>query len=451
MKRCPKCNRTYPIETQKFCTHDGEPLVTFETAGAETIRIDSPTLAGGPSKTISPQPSSEPFDPYKTVIDRPQQPVATPPRTPDDPYKTVAGHPQQTIPPLRVTQDLPEPTSGALTGSASSAPTIPSLPQKEPSPPQTSAPPAPGQAVPMSGFLPSSGSGPIESSAPQPSSVKSQPFAPRAGAARRAEKSTWPLVLGVLALLFIFGMGIITAAYFAFRRSQAARRSSIATPAETPRRRVVERTPVAEEAPPNQSSAGPEQAPFVAPPNSVEFVNSKDNLDGKLAEHYVDFSFYYPENWKKDPAAGIAGARNFVKVERRLPPDFTQESFTVGMYASTGAETRDREAYPRLMEARSAEFSKTVPEYDRVSEGPAKVGVYNGYELRFQGLSRNTAKGDIKIWGRVVFLPPPDGGKNGVTLLMLATSLAPELKSVDDLGEKGELPVILKSFRFGTK
>ncbi len=51
----------------------------------------------------------------------------------------------------------------------------------------------------------------------------------------------------------------------------------------------------------------------------------------------------------------------------------------------------------------------------------------------------------------MIFLPPVDGGKNGVTLLMLATSLAPELRSIDDVGAKGELPMLLESFRFGKK
>ena len=36
-----------------------------------------------------------------------------------------------------------------------------------------------------------------------------------------------------------------------------------------------------------------------------------------------------------------------------------------------------------------------------------------------------------------------------LTLLMLTTSLAPELKGVDDVGEKGDLPMLLQSFRFG--
>jgi len=34
---------------------------------------------------------------------------------------------------------------------------------------------------------------------------------------------------------------------------------------------------------------------------------------------------------------------------------------------------------------------------------------------------------------------------------MLATSLAPELHSIDDIGVKGELPMLLESFRFGKK
>ncbi|PYS26807.1 MAG: hypothetical protein DMF75_21550 [Acidobacteria bacterium] len=64
-------------------------------------------------------------------------------------------------------------------------------------------------------------------------------------------------------------------------------------------------------------------------------------------------------------------------------------------------------------------------------------------------MSKNTVNGDVNVWGRVVLLPPPNGGNNGVTLLMLTTSLAPELKSIDDVGEKGDLPMLLQSFRFG--
>ena len=64
-------------------------------------------------------------------------------------------------------------------------------------------------------------------------------------------------------------------------------------------------------------------------------------------------------------------------------------------------------------------------------------------------MARKTQQGDIRIWGRTILLPPADEGKNGLTLLILATSMAPELKSLNDVGERGETRTILQSFRFG--
>ena len=145
----------------------------------------------------------------------------------------------------------------------------------------------------------------------------------------------------------------------------------------------------------------------------------------------------------------MPGATNFAQVERGLPPNYTLESFAVGWYASAGSAETDRAVFPRLAENLSSKFEKTIGDYRKVSENERKVGPYDGYEFRFEGLSQMTDKGQFKIWGAAIFLPPVDGGKNGVTLLMLATSLAPELKSVNDVGVKGDLPMMLESFRFG--
>jgi len=255
------------------------------------------------------------------------------------------------------------------------------------------------------------------------------------------------LVLGILAVLFIFAIVAAGAGYWFVLRPMLAKRAALVNepehPTETP-------TPGAM---PGEATPTPKEVaqvrPYSAPADAVQFVNSKDNLDGKLAEHYVDFSFYYPERWQKDPKAGVPGASNFAKVERRLPPDFTQENFAVGWYSSAGSAEGDRATFSTLVENLSNQFASNFTEYRKVSEGPTKVGSYDGYEFRFESASRNTAKGDINIWGRVIFLPPVDGGKDGVTLLMLTTSLATELKSVKDVGVKGELPMLLESFRFG--
>jgi hypothetical protein len=192
------------------------------------------------------------------------------------------------------------------------------------------------------------------------------------------------------------------------------------------------------------------ESEFVAPPNTTKFTNSKANLDGKLAEHYLDFSFYYPDNWAVDPKAGVPGASNFAKVERKLPPDFTQENFAVGWYTSKGSFAADEPIFPKLVEVLGKNLAGTFPGYQKVSEGPTKVNSLDGYEFRFVSVSKGSEKGDIQLWGRVIFLPTGrEGDQTGATLVMLTTSLAPELSGVEDVGEKGQMPVILESFRFG--
>src|SRR4030095_7318328 len=89
---------------------------------------------------------------------------------------------------------------------------------------------------------------------------------------------------------------------------------------------------------------------YVPPAGTTHFVNSKDNLDGKLGEHYFDFSFYYPQAWSKDPKAGVPGAANFARVERHLPPDFTQESLSVSWYTSAGTFVNDLPNFPKRAE-----------------------------------------------------------------------------------------------------
>ena len=435
MKRCPKCNRTYTTNTQKFCTHDGGILVLEDAPPQpDTIRIDSSQL-DAPTKAIS-RELVPGFDPYKTSIGQP------PPASPGT-----------TEPRARITQDLTpvEPPPPPPETSAPDSGTLPRLPPPpQPAPPATQPaaqqPPPPATQQP-----PQPGSGPIATSAPLPSTPS-----PQFPAAGPKQKSKVFLILGILAVLLVLGVGVLGAAYVFWLRPMLAARRVVVVPTESPLPQTpTEPTPRADNTPANTDTPSPSpqiDVPSYTPPaDAVEFVNSNQNLDGKLAEHFVDFSFYYPERWVKDPKAGVPGATNFVGVERRLPPDFTQESFAVGLYSSAGSESADRAAFPNLAANLSATFAKKFSDYHKVFEGETKAGVYNGYEFRFESTSRNTAKGDLKVWGRVIFLPPVNGEKNGVTLLMLATSLAPELRSIDDVGAKGELPMILESFRFGKK
>ena len=122
----------------------------------------------------------------------------------------------------------------------------------------------------------------------------------------------------------------------------------------------------------------------------------------------------------------------------------------MGWYTSKGTYATDRDIFPQLVDFLGANLAKGFAGYRKVSEGPTKINSLDGYEFRFESESKDTEKGDIKLWGRVVFVPPgAEGRENGATLILLATSLAPEISGVDDVGVKGEMPVILDSFRFG--
>lgn len=257
------------------------------------------------------------------------------------------------------------------------------------------------------------------------------------------------MVLGILGLLLVLGVGAVVAAFFLVikpRLEQTQREQPIVANSNENENTTVSENTSTPEAPTRVEEE------FVPPAGTVEFANSQANLDGKLAEHYIDFSFYYPNSWKTDPNAGVPGASNFAKVERRLPPDFTQENFAVGWYTSKGTYEADAPTFPQLVEVLEANLAKGFPGYRKLSEGPTKINSLDGYEFRFESISKNTEKGDLNLWGRVVFLPTGVAGdQSGATLIMLATSLAPELSGVEDVGTKGEMPVILDSFRFGKR
>ncbi|HWN09054.1 MAG TPA: hypothetical protein VNO50_07250 [Pyrinomonadaceae bacterium] len=392
MKRCQKCNRTYPDDNQKFCTTDGGVLVNADQA------FDPNATIQGTSGFPPPPPQDATVDLNATIASSSTAETAVLPRN---------------------TGPTAAPT---IVGSAP-------LPQQSPS---ASLPPPP----------------PPPHAAQQPSA----PLPPSAVAPAK-KKSKLPLILGILAVFLVLGAGAVVAAFFLVIKPRLDEMQ--------PGGPVVSRTTATNDENLNtNNNTSPADTPattttepeFTPPADAALFENSPAKLDGKLAEHYVDFSFYYPKSWTADPKAGVPGASNFAKVERMLPPDFTQENFAVGWYTSKGTVAADTPTYPQLVELLGANLAKGFPGYRKVSEGPTKINNLDGYEFRFVSVSTGTEKGDINLWGRVVFLPTGvSGDQTGATLIMLATSLAPELSGVEDVGEKGEMPVILESFRFGKK
>jgi hypothetical protein len=428
MKSCPKCNRTFPDEGQKFCTFDGGLLIAPQTFDPNTtIRATSIDL-----NAASERPTSRDLpDPNATIIEN---------------YPATVALPRSTGPTTGPTGSTPNTSDISRPAAPPPPPPAPPpvTPPPPPPPPQQVTPPPP---PPVERASANTG----EVVAPQaPPAVATTPSAPLPPpVAKKKSKLPW-IIVGVLLFLLLGGGALAGVFFFVVK----PRLDQMAAERNPPRQ--IENTNTSTPTPAASVEAGtpvptPEDT-FVPPPGSVQFVNSKDKLDGVLAEHYFDFSFYYPKSWQSDPKAGVPGATNFVKVERRIPPDFTQENFVVRWYPSTGTFIGDLPNYKERAEEFSASLAKSFPEYRKISEGPTTVNSLQGYEFRWQGLSKGTEKGDLQLWGRVIFLPTgKEGDTTGAILSMFTTSLAPELSSVEDVGRHGETPVILESFRFGKK
>jgi len=188
-------------------------------------------------------------------------------------------------------------------------------------------------------------------------------------------------------------------------------------------------------------SAGSSSASCEASSNTdgcTTYINSPDGLSGNLAEHYVDFSFVYPSTWELIPQYGS----NYVRVDR-LDQNYTVENFTVGTVWGLS------DALPlEAATAISSLLGPMLPGYREIAQQPTIIGTHAGYEVLFEGSVADTGRGDITLWGRAVVLPL-EGTDRGVLLLAMATSLDPTIQSAEDVGVKGQLPVILSSFSLG--
>lgn len=187
------------------------------------------------------------------------------------------------------------------------------------------------------------------------------------------------------------------------------------------------------------------------PPNTNFYANTKQNLRGDLLRNFVGFTMYYPKDWKVNgpqvsSGDGIRG--KFIDISRERPDGRLQEQMLVSYYPSKGTYKADADRFPELVKEANETLKKLLPGYQMVSEGEIKInGEWRGYELKFQAGGETATGEKLIVWGRRLFIPAARPGvRNGFEITMLATSLAPEIRSVDDVGVKGELGPILYSF-----
>ena len=255
-------------------------------------------------------------------------------------------------------------------------------------------------------------------------------------------KTNWaiPSLLGAIIALSSFGLW-----YFMPRRTsepQAAR--NVASPINNDAPQPKPETPALETTQPAAEIESQPPARTIEPPqNFVYFENSKQNLKDDAAKNFLGFSLYFPKDWKQNDAKN-----NFLDVSKNTSSGTPVEQMLVSFYDSRGTFGEDKEIFPLLVSETSRKLGKIVPKFQIVSKGETTInGGWRAYEVKFVGAGK-TAKGeDIKLWGKRLFVPAERGGvKNGYVLTLLATSFSPEVKSVEDVGVKGDLNKVLGTF-----
>ena len=186
------------------------------------------------------------------------------------------------------------------------------------------------------------------------------------------------------------------------------------------------------------------------------YLHEKENLSEKHVANFVPFQFEYPKGWEVDKTAGTDESPNCLKVYRNVDLEneqtYTQENFAVGSCQISGTGELAKIQLQFLSEQFRGQIEKGFPEFSLKREGEMKFGKYDGYGFEFSSKIPHPTKEKVDCWGRVILLPPSAIGQaHGLSIVMLATSEAPELKSLDDLGTKGQLPILIDSFQVGAK
>jgi hypothetical protein len=286
-------------------------------------------------------------------------------------------------------------------------PNVPPSDSTPPPPPPFTPPPPPAEPAP-----------PPAAAAPQ------QPvYVP--SAAPPAKKSSMPWILGGCGCLILI---LIVAAIIGFSVYRASQKvSDFKNDFKSALKSVDDKS-----SPSSRSRAG-----------WNTYSNVKENLPAGLQPNFVAFSFDYPKSFTIQPQGEV----NFVKVEKYAPggKGNTAENFAVGYAWFTPPTAQSDELYDKLLDDLGQQLSRTFHNYKELKRTPETVDGVKSRAALFQADFNDPSK--TMIWGRTIVVHPP-GKKNGVSILILGTSLGRDIKSADDLGVKGESAEILRSFRF---
>lgn len=186
-----------------------------------------------------------------------------------------------------------------------------------------------------------------------------------------------------------------------------------------------------------------ETAPRSQKSGWTTYANVKANLPASLQSEFVAFSFDYPKSFELQPQS----EKNFVKIEKYTAAGKgnTDVNFSVGYLRVDDPDTENSAAFDALLDDLGKQLAGSLYNYRELKRGYQTVDGINSRTALFQADFKEAP--GIRLFGKTIVVHPA-GKRNGVTILMLGTSMSHDIKSADDLGTKGDTADILRSFRF---
>jgi len=189
------------------------------------------------------------------------------------------------------------------------------------------------------------------------------------------------------------------------------------------------------------------------PPETIFFQNSKQNLKGDMLRNFLPFSLYFPNDWQVNAVKESSKAEvrvKFLDISKNTPDGKLSEQMLISYYDSKGTYKDDKAKFSQLVMETNETLKKLIPNYQTLSEGEMVINGWKAYEMKFQGGGTTENGEKMIVWGRRLFIPASRPGlKSGYEITLLATSLSPDVKSVDDVGVNGELATVLETFEPG--
>lgn len=155
----------------------------------------------------------------------------------------------------------------------------------------------------------------------------------------------------------------------------------------------------------------------------------------------VPFSFHYKQLYRARPDAGA-----FVKVQSRDGDGalkYVFEVYPLALPPYTGPLAGE---LPRYATAYVAALAARTSGFELRGEGKARVNSVNGYDVLYTALVEGR-----RMYGRnVLLLPPREGARRGVVIVMLtAPGASSGVKSPIEVAATGVLLRPLRTFTFG--